>query len=323
MQQVISILQLRWASVSQQNFWQAVHENTQNWLNKQPFTMKVIVTRPHLEADVWVKQLRTLNFDAIALPLIHIKAPADNDSVKRAWKSFHQYSAVMFVSSNAVRYFYSLNMPLAGESIAYTAIKSIVNLNEISSYPKLPRMWATGLGTRDALLAQLVPSDLIDAPAADAAQFDSETLWQHVKNQIKLGDKVLIVRGSSSTTKDAERFGGVKNVRMNGRPWLADQLTAAGVQVDIVVSYERSAPKFDAAELMLMENAVTDQCVWLLSSSEAVANLSLISNLDWSQAIAIATHPRIARAAKEAGFGVVYESRPLLAEVAASIESLL
>jgi uroporphyrinogen-III synthase len=282
--------------------------------------MKVIVTRPRLEADVWVEQLRALNFDAVALPLIHIGAPVENDEVKRAREQLHQYSAVMFVSSNAVRYFYPSNMPIAGKSISYGAIKNIVNLSEISSYPKLPRMWATGPGTREALLAQSVPSDLIDAPAADAAQFDSETLWRLVKNQVKPGDKVLIVRGSTPNAQDAE---GAKSVRMNGRPWLAEQLTAAGAQVDVVVSYERSAPVFDAAELMLMANAATDKSIWLLSSSEAVANLGAILNLDWLHAKAIATHPRIAQAARDAGFGVVYESRPLLAEVVASIESLV
>ena len=285
--------------------------------------MKVIVTRPRLEADVWVKQLRALNFDAVALPLIHIGAPPDNDEVKSAWEELHQYSAVMFVSSNAVRYFYLSNKPLSGEFIAYSATKNIVNLDDSASYPRLPRMWATGPGTRDALMAQSVPGDLIDSPAADAAQFDSEALWNIVKHQVKPGDKVLIVRGSTPNTKDAE---GAESVRMNGRPWLADQLTAAGVQVDIVVSYQRSAPVFEEAELALMVQAATDQSIWLLSSSEAVANLlttsGLASSLNWSNARAIATHPRIAQAAKDAGFGVVYESRPLLADVAASIESL-
>ena len=104
----------------------------------------------------------------------------------------------MFVSSNAVRYFYPSNMPLAGEFIAYAAIKNIVNLAVKTAKP---RMWATGPGTRDALLAQSVPADLIDSPASDAAQFDSETLWNRVKNQVKPGDKVLIVRGSSRIRK--------------------------------------------------------------------------------------------------------------------------
>jgi uroporphyrinogen-III synthase len=282
--------------------------------------VRVIVTRPRQEADAWVKQLRALNFDAVALPLIHIGAPAENDDVKKAWESLHQYSAVMFVSSNAVRYFYHLNKPLAGVFFDDSAIKNIVNLDNSAFYLRLPRMWATGPGTKEALLAQSVASDLIDSPAADALQFDSETLWSIVKNQVKSGDKVLIVRGRSVDLKDAE------GVSMNGRPWLVDQLTAAGVHVDVVVSYERSAPKFNAAELTLMTQAAQDKSVWLLSSSEAVANLCTVSGLNWSNARAIATHPRIAQAAREAGFGVVYESRPLLADVAAcvaaSIESM-
>jgi uroporphyrinogen-III synthase len=280
--------------------------------------VKVIVTRPRLEAEAWVKQLRALHVDAVALPLIQIGAPADNSSVAKAWENLHQYSAVMFVSSNAVRYFYPSNMPLAGELIAYSAIK---NIAKIDTLPFKPRMWATGPGTREALLAQSVASDLIDSPAVDAAQFDSEALWSIVKNQVKSGDKVLIVRGRSVDLKDAE------GVPMNGRPWLADQLTAAGVHVDVVVSYQRSAPVFDAAELALMAQAATDKSVWLLSSSEAVANLctisGLASGLNWSHARAIATHPRIAQAAREAGFGVVYESRPMITDVAASLESLL
>jgi uroporphyrinogen-III synthase len=280
--------------------------------------VKVIVTRPRLEAEVWVKQLRALNFDAVALPLIHIGASAETADVAKAWGNLHQYSAVMFVSSNAVRYFYPSNIPLAGELIAYDAIKNIANLTHKAS---MPRMWATGPGTRQALLAQGVPNDRMDAPAIDAAQFDSEALWNIVKNQVKPGDKVLIVRGSSPNNVDAE------GVAMNGRPWLADQLAAAGVQVDVVVSYQRSAPVFDTAELSLMRQASADQSVWLLSSSEAVANLRTIAglafDLNWSHARAVATHPRIAQAARDAGFGVVYESRPLLADVAASIESLL
>ncbi len=283
--------------------------------------MKIIVTRPRLEADAWVKQLRALHFDALALPLISIDASANTADVAKARENLHQYCAIMFVSSNAVRYFYPSNMPIAGVFIASNAIKNIVNLSDIASQP---RMWATGPGTRKALLAQGVPNDRIDAPAIDDAQFDSEALWKIVKNQVKPGDKVLIVRGSSPNSKAAE---GIERVQMNGRPWLADQLTAVGVQVDFVVSYQRSVPVFDAAETALIAQAAEDKSVWLLSSSEAVANLAAyvnaISGLNLSNARAIATHPRIAQAAREAGFGVVYESRPLLADVAASIESLL
>jgi uroporphyrinogen-III synthase len=62
--------------------------------------------------------------------------------------------------------------------------------------------------------------------------------------------------------------------------------------------------------------------VWLFSSSEAVANLrALLPDQSWQQARAVATHPRIAQAARDAGFAVVCESRPALADVVASIES--
>ena len=279
--------------------------------------MKVIVTRPRLEADAWVKQLRALHFDAFALPLIHIGAAFDNgnyEKIAESWRNLQQYAAVMFVSSNAARYFYPSNSMLASDIYACEAMKNIANCTA------KPRMWATGPGTREALLAQSVPATRIDSPAADAVQFDSEALWHQVQNQVKPGDKVLIVRGSSL------------EAAMNGRSWLAEQLTAAGVQVDVVVSYQRSAPVFDAAELALMTQARADKSLWLFSSSEAVANLQTISlahsqtdcpTIEWSKALAIATHPRIAQAAKDAGFGVVYESRPLLADVAASIESLL
>ena len=288
--------------------------------------MKIIVTRPRFEADAWVKQLRALHFDAVALPLIHIGAAADTEHVKRVCESLHQYRVVMFVSSNAVRYFYPSNSSIAGVLIASNAIENIANLDnitdkEITNSRFKPRLWATGPGTREALLAQGEPSDWIDSPAKNATQFDSEALWNIVKNQIKPGDKVLIVRGSSPNNKDAEI------VPMNGRPWLADQLTTAGAQVDVVVSYERSAPVFDAAQLALMTQAATDKSVWLFSSSEAVANLKALSEsimgINWSNARAIATHPRIAQAVKTAGFGVVYESRPLLADVVVSIESML
>ena len=268
--------------------------------------MKVIVTRPRREADVWVKRLSALHVDAVALPLIRISASADNGAVMQAWQNLHQYSALMFVSSNAVRYFYQSNKHLAGVKYAYYAIKY--------------RAWATGPGTREALLAASVPADAIDAPAADAKQFDSEALWSGVHSQVKAGDKVLIVRGCSVDPQDAER---VENSFMNGRPWLADQLMALGVQVDFVASYQRSVPVFDLAEQALMTQARVDGSLWLLSSSEAVANLTSATAADWSPARALATHPRIALAAREAGFGVVYESRPLLGDVVASIESIL
>ena len=281
--------------------------------------MKVIVTRPLAEAQTWVAQLQAKGLEAIALPLIEINAAKNSqvvvDAVAVARDNASQYAAIMFVSSNAVRHFHMKNQAVAGVNIAYNAINNIA-LSDQSN--ETPRYWATGPGTAKALLAAGIAAHLIDAPANDAAQFDSEALWERVRGQVKAGDRVLIVRGTTQqSSADNETL-------MNGRPWLADQLTGVGVQVDTVVSYERRAPVFTAEQMAWIEKSSYDGSVWLFSSSEAIDNLHNAAKLiDWSKSKAIATHPRIAQAAKRVGFGVVCESRPLLSDVVTSIESLV
>lgn len=162
------------------------------------------------------------------------------------------------------------------------------------------RVWTPGPGTARQALALGVPAALIDGPAPDAAQFDSEALWAQVAAQVRPGDRVLIVRGLGS-----------------GREWLAEQIRAAGGTVDFVAAYQRSAPKFTAEQLALAQAAAHDGSLWLFSSSEAIAHLP---GADWSQARAIATHPRIAQAARTAGFGGVSTCKPALADVVSALK---
>jgi uroporphyrinogen-III synthase len=89
------------------------------------------------------------------------------------------------------------------------------------------------------------------------------------------------------------------------------------------VAYQRRLPTLSANALALMQVAAGDGSVWLFSSSEAVGNLrTLCPGQTWRAAVALATHPRIAQAARDAGFGRVYNARPALADLLASIESL-
>ena len=69
--------------------------------------MRVVVTRPASTAAEWVRTLRTRGFDAIALPLIAIRAVADNAPLQQAWARIDSYRAVMFVSANAVHAFFA------------------------------------------------------------------------------------------------------------------------------------------------------------------------------------------------------------------------
>jgi uroporphyrinogen-III synthase len=249
--------------------------------------MSVIVTRPAREAARWTERLRASGIDAVALPLLAIGAPADDRELRRLAAEADRFAAVMFVSANAVHAF------LAVDPVFQRA-----------------RAWAPGPATREALLGAGVPAARIDAPADDDEQFDSESLWRQVHDQLGAGDSLLLVRGA-----DVQG-------RSQGRDWLARQLSAQGVRVETVAAYTRALPRWTAQEQERARVAGSDGSIWLFSSSEAAGNLPhLLEGQDWSQARAIATHPRIAKAVRALGFGRVCECRPTFEDVIASIES--
>lgn len=262
--------------------------------------MQVAVTRPREQAQAWIDALGQAGHVPHALPLIEIAAVAEPAALQAARQQWQSYQALMFVSSSAVAHFmghsYSSNSLFPLVECAKSAIKT--------------RAWATGPGTVQALLQAGWPPALIDAPdARQAVQFDSEALWALVRRQVPAGGRVLVVRGADG-----------------GRDWLTGQLQAAGVAVDHCSAYRRRLPMWTAAQRAAafdLAGPLARQAVWLLSSSEGVRNLaSLMPGQNWSVASAIATHVRIAQAARDLGFAVVALSRPTLPEVLASIESL-
>jgi uroporphyrinogen-III synthase len=273
---------------------------------------RVIVTRPAAEADHWVQTLRANGWQAKALPLIDITEPGDPQAQAALTQHRHQWwqaDALMFVSAAAVRHFFA-------RDVALPPIQ----------HPLTTRFWAPGPGTARALAHALaglgVSADRIDAPPADAAQFDSEHLWPVVAAQLHPNARVLIVRGQSpelDDLRDAPREGALPGT---GRDWLIQRCEAAGAQVDACVAYERRAPLLSVAERALIQDASGAGQLWLFSSSEALANLqALAPEHDWSAAAALATHPRIAAAARATGFGQVIESRPALPDVVSALKS--
>ncbi|MEN9373949.1 MAG: hypothetical protein RIR79_1501 [Pseudomonadota bacterium] len=251
--------------------------------------MRVIVTRPRLEANRWVQSLHQAGLDAVALPLIAIAPANGNDAaaVQSAWNRLADFDALMFVSSNAVEHFFAL-MP-AKYACSATNIIAL----------------ATGPGTVAALQRVGVASDRIRAPQHDAGQFDSEALWAIIAPQVqqKKGFRLLVVRGG------------------DGRNWFSEQVTQAGGVVEFVTSYQRQAPDFSADARAWV--ASDNKAIWLFSSSEAVANLcAAFPARSWAQARAVATHPRIAQAVRAAGFGMVRESRPTLADLVIAIQGI-
>lgn len=195
------------------------------------------------------------------------------------------FDAVMWVSGNAVRFF------LPGV---------------VACWPAGLRCWAPGPGTAQALRVGGIAPHLIDEPDMDAPQFDSEALWAVVAPQMGLGRRLLLVRGRSQATAGAS----------SGREWLLQQCEAAGAQVVALPVYERRCPVWTAGEAATASAAAADGSVWLFSSGEAVGHLQrLLPGQDWRHTPALATHPRIAAALRQAGFAQVRTVRPTVAAV--------
>ena len=265
-----------------------------------PALPRAIVTRPAQEAQAWVADLRAAGLDAVAMPLIDIGPAPDSAALANAWGQIHTYDAVMFVSANAASQFFALRPPGTRDPFG----------------PSL-RAWATGPGTHGALAACGVPHDAIDAPPVDGAQFDSEALWQVVRSQVVSGKRVLIVRGRAAAEPQA-----TPSPQGSGRDWLAQHVESAGGRVDFVVAYERRAPVWSTEELEWVAQRACDGSVWILSSAQGLGYLlEAAPHQEWQGARALATHPRIAAAARQAGFGRVQVARPVLADIVASIES--
>ncbi|KPF42796.1 uroporphyrinogen-III synthase [beta proteobacterium AAP121] len=232
--------------------------------------MRLIVTRPAAQAGPWVQALQRLGLEAVALPLIDIAPPAEPGPVREAWTALPGLSLVMFVSANAVQHFFALAP--AG-----------------AAWPAGVRAGCTGPGTAAALRAAGVPAAAVVQPGPGAG-LDSEGLWAQLAHEPWAGRQALVVRGE------------------DGRDWLAETLRERGAAVACLAAYRRCAPTLDEAGRAVLDRALAEPAahLWLFSSSEAVANLvTLAAGVPWQAARALAAHPRIAQAARAAGFGAV------------------
>ena len=270
-------------------------------------TLRAIVTRPGQEADAWAAQIQRNGIEAVALPMIEIVAVPDRSQLAQAWKDLAKYDALMFVSSNAASHFF--------------AARPTDVASPWTSGSKAPRAWVTGPGSRAALLAQGVPANQIDMPAPTAQSLDSEALWLQVEAQIGVGTRILIVRGDKAS--EAADGRAPASGSGQGRDWLAVQLQGRGAQVDYVVAYARRPPQWTADQRAIALQSLQGHDVWVWSSTEALGNLlAAFPGQTWGGAKAVATHTRIAQAARLAGFGKVALAKPGLAALCASIESL-
>ncbi len=258
---------------------------------------QVIVTRPEQDAAAWMGALQEAGCQASLFPLLDLSDLMTAQEVQHATHLVLQSQAVMFVSANAVRFLAKAMAPTPAW---------------LAHFQQGARAWCTGPGTAAALLACGIPASQIDQPASDAAQLDSESLWQVVSPQVSADMRVLFIRGADATGAIA------------GRDWLVQKLESLQVQVQAIAAYRRLPAVLTPTQRRQVSNFIDQQAVWLFSSSAAIESLmSQCPGIDWSQAKAVVTHPRMAHLAQKSGWRHLAIAAPGIGSMLASIKSLV
>ncbi len=266
--------------------------------------MHTLVTRPEPQASQWAADLNQEGLASSALPLIAIGAPQDPEPVTQLWEQLAGQRLLMFVSPSAVEWFFRLR-PLG------------------AAWPAGTLAATPGPGTAKALREAGEPLGLaaqhIIVPPPSAAQFDSEALWPLLAPHPWQDARVTVVSGGDDT-------------EVQGRTWLAEQLQSRGAHVTALLSYQRTPGSWTSAQREQATLALQHptEHVWLLSSSQGIANLVAHHlpdltgkpHTDLGQSLAISTHPKITQRAREAGFGRILAARPTLAAVVQARRSL-
>ncbi len=264
--------------------------------------MALLVTRPEPQASAWAEALRQAGVPAQALPLIAITTPPRPDEVTRLWRDLDDARArpraLMFVSPAAVEGFFRLRP-------------------EDSIWPQGTLATAPGPGTAQVLLqagaaARLLAEHIV-SPAADAEQFDSETLWPLLAPMSWQDTRVVIVSGGDASGA-------------RGRTWLTERWREAGAHVEAVQAYQRGPGTWTPQQQTLARDALASPgTTWLLSSSQALDflldhHLPSLGPAHWQPARVaelnlLCTHPRIAEHAARRGIQRIQRCAPTLDSV--------
>jgi uroporphyrinogen III methyltransferase/synthase len=183
-----------------------------SWWERQPlFGRRVLVTRAREQSVELASLLRAVGAEPVMAPMIElvpIEEAAGRDSIAAALDRIDRYQALVFTSSNAVRFFARALEAHAGPSSAPSASARVFCIGERTAAAALEaglpvHVVASGRSDAEALLAQLLSA---------------------LRGQ---GERVLIPRSEI------------------GRTRIADGLREAGAEVDSIAFYTNRRPAID------------------------------------------------------------------------------
>jgi len=187
-----------------------------SWWEQQPlFGRAVLVTRALEQTDELAAALRSAGAIPVVRPMIELSPVEDASGraeIARVLGRLETYHAIVFTSSNAVRFFARAHEQIRGRGIGVGPGT---------------KMFCIGERTAEESLRAGYPVHLIAAGRSDAETLLAE-LVPLLSNS---GERVLIPRSRIAATK------------------IADGLRGAGVEVDSVAFYENRRPAIDEADL--------------------------------------------------------------------------
>ena len=232
----------------------------------------IILTRPQADAAQTAVRLGQAGFACTALPLLEVGALTDPGEQTL----LHQVLARLAAFAGII--FVSPNAVRFG-------------LADLAQWPANTTAYAVGEGTAAALRARGIAAITADGAGG------SEALYQRMRADPLFGKHFLLLRGP------------------DGRAWLADSLRGAGTSVSLLKCYERRAAAPTASQWQALW--VARPTGWSLTSSEAVRHLgALLAGLPSTESTKLSclpawvSHPRIATAARAAGFTDIRLTQP-------------